>query len=446
MAQTVIITGCSSGFGRDLALALARGGHRVAATMRAPDGKNAEAAQLLRQRAEGDGLSLRVLDLDVTSDASVEAAADSVTRDWGAPDTVVNNAGQMFGGVTEAFTSAEMAHQLDVNVVGVHRVTRAFLPAMRERGRGLVVNMSSTAGRAAVPFFGVYHASKWALEGYSQALRGELASSGVDVVLIEPGPFATNLFPNTVRPEDADGRAETYPAAVHEAFEGVGAAFDALFADPDAPTDPGVVVDAIAGLIEAAPGTRPLRTCVGVDFGVRERNAAIEPHDVGLLEALGMTDLATLTGADPTGVVPAAGGDGTAEHATLADAVTFEFEQTATGPGTFEGTFTASGAVEDAGTTEDALDVSSPEGASPLVATFRRTVTGARGTLVLTGDATVDLEDPADAPVVGTWRVESGTGAYTDRTGSGEISGTADFTRERPHGRLRYDGSLRVDR
>ena len=434
MTQTVVITGCSSGFGRDLALALARGGHRVAATMRAPDGNNAEAAQALRQRAEADGLSLRVLDLDVTSDASVDAAARDLVQAWGAPDAVVNNAGQMFGGVTEAFTPAEMARQLDVNVVGVHRVTRAFLPSMRARGRGLVVNVSSTAGRAALPFFGVYHASKWALEGYSQALRGELASSGVDVVLVEPGPFATDLFQNTVRPADADGRAATYPAAVHEAYAGMGGAFEALFADPDAPTDPGLVVSAIAGLIEAVPGTRPLRTCVGIDFGVRDRNAALEPHDAGLIEALGFGDFVSM--AAP------AGGDGAAAPA---DAVTFEFEQTATGPGRFAGTFTASGAVEDAGTTEDALDVSSPEGASPLVATFRRTVAGARGTLVLTGDATVDLADPAAAPVAGTWRVESASGDYAGHAGSGTISGLADFTRERPHGRLRYDGSLRPD-
>ena len=438
MPQTIVITGCSSGFGRDLARRLARDGHRVAATMRGPDGKNAGPADALRDLAEAEALHLRVLDLDVTLDASVEAAAQTVLDAWGAPDAVVNNAGQMFGGVTEAFTPDELARQLDVNVVGVHRVTRAFLPAMRERGRGLVVNVSSTAGRAAVPFFGVYHASKWGLEGYSQALRGELASSGVDVVLVEPGPFATDLFPNTTHPEDADGRAATYPAAVHAAYEGMGAAFDGLFADPDTPTDPALVVDAVADLIGAEPGTRPFRTCVGVDFGVRDRNAALEPHDAGLLDALGMADFATLR--------PTASGDGAAGPAAPAGAVTFTFEQTATGPGAFAGTFEASGAITDAGTTEDALDVSSPEGASPLVATFRRTVTGARGTLVLTGDATVDLADPAAAPVVGTWRVESATGGYAGHTGSGSISGTADFSRDRPHGRLRYDGSLRTAR
>ena len=147
MKMTIVITGCSSGFGYDLALKLARGGHRVYATMRAPDGKNADAARSLRDTADTESLDLRVLDLDVTSDASVEAAAATVHDESGAADVVVNNAGQMFGGITEAFTASELARQLDVNVVGVHRVGRAFLPAMRERGSGLVMNVSSTAGR-----------------------------------------------------------------------------------------------------------------------------------------------------------------------------------------------------------------------------------------------------------------------------------------------------------
>lgn len=434
MNQTIVITGCSSGFGYDLALRLARGGDRVYATMRAPGGKNAAAARSLRHRADAENLDLHVLDLDVTDNASVRAAAAAVHDESGAAGVVVNNAGQMYGGITEAFTADELARQLDVNLVGLHRVSRAFLPAMRAAGSGLFVNISSTAGRAAVPFFGVYHASKWGLEGYTQALRAEVASSGVDVVIVEPGPFATSLFPNLVQPKDADGRAEEYPREVHEALDAMAKAFDGLFADPETPADPALVVEAIAALIAMEPGTRPCRTCLGVDFGVRARNAAIEPFDAGLLEMLGMTDLATLA-------VPAAGGEAVGE----ADGrVTFLFDQAATGPGTFAGTFEASGAVSDAGTTEDALDVSSPEGASPLVATFRRTVTGRKGTLVLTGDATVDLADPAAAEVAGSWRVEQATGAFAGHTGSGTLSGTADFTRDRPRGTLRYEGHLRT--
>jgi NAD(P)-dependent dehydrogenase (short-subunit alcohol dehydrogenase family) len=292
MNQTIVITGCSSGFGYDLALTLARRGDRVYATMRAPGSRNAEA----------ESLDVRVLDLDVTDDASVDAAAETVAAESGAADVVVNNAGQMFLGITEAFTAAEFTRQLDVNVVGVHRVNRAFLPAMRARGTGLLVNISSTAGRVAVPFVGVYHASKWGLEGYTQALRGELASTGVDVVIVEPGPFTTSLFPSSPQPEDADGRGTSYPAAVHAAHAGLGAAFEGLFADPQAPTDPAIVVDAIAGIVAMAPGTRPFRTCLGVDFGVRDRNAVLEPLDAGLLEAMGMTSFATLAPAIVRGI------------------------------------------------------------------------------------------------------------------------------------------------
>ena len=194
MQKTILITGCSSGFGESLAPHLARQGHRVYATMRSPDAKNAAPARSLRELASTEALELHVLDLDVTDEASVAAAATRVLAEPGGIDVIVNNAGQMFGGITEAFTAAEFARQLDINVLGVHRVTRAVLPAMRAAGSGLLINVSSTAGRCALPFFGVYHASKFALEGYTQALRLELAQAGVDAVLVEPGPFTTNLF------------------------------------------------------------------------------------------------------------------------------------------------------------------------------------------------------------------------------------------------------------
>ncbi len=173
---------------------------------------------------------------------------------------------------------------------------RAFLPAMRQRREGLIVNLSSIAGRMSVPFFGVYHASKWAVEGYSIALRGELASSGIDVVVLEPGPFATALFPSSPRPEDAERRGETYPALAHQTLDEMGKAFDALFKNPDAPTDPALVAGRMVELIDMPAGTRPFRNVVGVDFGVRDRNASVEPYDAGVLKALGLTSFATLAG------------------------------------------------------------------------------------------------------------------------------------------------------
>jgi NAD(P)-dependent dehydrogenase (short-subunit alcohol dehydrogenase family) len=262
--------------------------------MRGTETKNAEIARALRDLAAAEGLDLRVMELDVTSMGSVAAAAAKILSESGAPNVVINNAGQMFVGFTEAFSPDEFTKQLDINVVGIHRMNRAFLPAMRTRGEGLIINLSSIAGRLGAPFFGVYHASKWAVEGYSMALRGELASSGVDVVVVEPGPFTTALFPSSPRPEDIEGRVDTYPAVAHQTFENMGSAFEEMFEDPETPTDPKVVVDRIIALTDMDAGTRPFRSVVGVDFGVRERNTAVEPFDAAVLEAFGMTSFATL--------------------------------------------------------------------------------------------------------------------------------------------------------
>lgn len=296
MPKTVVITGCSSGFGKQLALDLARRGDHVFATMRGTQGKNAGSASELEKIAASEDLALRVLELDVTSTSLVDAAAAAVLAEAGAPDTVVNNAGVMLTGFTEAFTPEEMITQLDVNVVGIHRMNRAFLPAMRQRGRGLIINLSSIAGRLSAPFFGVYHASKWAVEGYSMALRGELACCGVDVVVVEPGPFATALFEVSPQPADGDQRVAEYPEIARTAYKAVGDAFDGMFNDPHTPTDPTMVVKEIVALIDTPAGSRPFRTVVGVDVGVRERNAAVEPFDRGVLEAFGMTEFAILAG------------------------------------------------------------------------------------------------------------------------------------------------------
>jgi NAD(P)-dependent dehydrogenase (short-subunit alcohol dehydrogenase family) len=295
VSRTIVITGCSTGFGNLAALRFARRGDRVYATMRGVDGKNQAAAGALRSVAADEGVDLRVLEMDVMSDVSVNAAAETVLAESGAPDALINNAGQMYMGLTEAFTPDELARQLDVNVVGIHRVSRAFLPAMRENGDGVVINLSSVAGRFGAPLFGVYHASKWAVEGYSLGFRTELASAGVDVVVVEPGPFTTELFPRTPQPADEEGRAATYPAALHAAAEGMGAAFEQLFEGDEVNTDPDLVVDAFVNLVDMAPGTRPFRTLVGFDFGVvGPMNDAAAPLYGQLWEAMGLADVATI--------------------------------------------------------------------------------------------------------------------------------------------------------
>ncbi len=292
--STVLITGCSSGFGLLAAKQLAERGDRVFATMRAPDGKNRAPADELRALSASTGSGIEVLDLDVTSDASVDAAAATVLAKAGVPDVIINSAGQMYVGLAEAFTAEELSRQLDVNIVGIHRVCRAFLPLMRQRASGLIINLSSVAGRFAAPFFGVYHASKWAVEGYSLAARRELACAGVDVVVVEPGPFTTKLFPQSPRPKDEENRAGSYPEAAQQTFDSMGAAFEGMFSDPEVPTDPGDVVNRFVELIDMAPGTRPFRSVVGVDMGVTERNATDEAHDGPFLQMMGLEDFVQL--------------------------------------------------------------------------------------------------------------------------------------------------------
>lgn len=292
--SVIVITGCSSGFGLQAAKAYGERGDQVFATMRDPGDKNSAPAEELRTVAAETGAKIDVLDLDVTSCASVNAAAAEVLAKAGAPDVVINNAGQMFVGLGEAFTSEEFSRQLDVNVVGIHRVSRAFLPAMRERASGLFINVSSVAGRFGAPFFAIYNASKWAVEGYSQAMRRELACTGVDVVVVEPGPFTTELFPQSPHPKDEDGRGKTYPDGIHQFFENMGAAFEGMFNDPEVPTDPIDVVNRFVELSDLAPGTRPFRSVVGVDIGVRDRNASDEAHDGPFIQAMGMEEIVKL--------------------------------------------------------------------------------------------------------------------------------------------------------
>jgi NAD(P)-dependent dehydrogenase (short-subunit alcohol dehydrogenase family) len=191
-ARSLLVTGSSSGFGRAIAERFASRGWRVFASMRDP----ARGAPL-RALAAAKGWRLSTPPLDVTRDGSVEAAVGAILAETGGRlDVLVNNAGFYAYGALEEVTPDELRAQLETNVIGVHRVTRAVLPAMRARRDGAVVTVGSVSGRVALPMVGPYHASKWALEGMTEAWRLELAPFGVRVALVEPGVFATALHDN----------------------------------------------------------------------------------------------------------------------------------------------------------------------------------------------------------------------------------------------------------
>jgi NAD(P)-dependent dehydrogenase (short-subunit alcohol dehydrogenase family) len=183
----VLVTGASSGFGKACAELLFARGCRVYGTSRqAP-------RALVEARTSDLAPLLRLIPLDVTSDASVEAAVGLVLACEGRIDALVNNAGYGLAGAAELTTIEEAREQFETNFFGTMRVCRAVLPIMRQQGRGHILNVSSIAGRIGIPFQALYCASKFAVEGFTEALRMEVAPLGVRVVLIEPGDFRTGF-------------------------------------------------------------------------------------------------------------------------------------------------------------------------------------------------------------------------------------------------------------
>lgn len=177
MSQTVLITGSSTGIGRETASLFQARGWNVIATMRTPESES-----------ELDKLdNVRVLRLDVTNEASIRDAVAEGVRAFGAIDVLINNAGFGAYGPLEATSLETIRRQFDTNVVGLLAVTRAVLPHMRGRGRGTIVNISSMGGRVAFPLGSLYHGSKFAVEGLTEALSYELGAIGVRVKLVEPG-------------------------------------------------------------------------------------------------------------------------------------------------------------------------------------------------------------------------------------------------------------------
>src|SRR5256714_2030611 len=194
MSKTILITGTSSGFGRDTAETLHRAGHTVYASMRGVRGKNRDAAEALRK------LGIKTVELDVSDDASVEAGVKTVLTEAGKIDVLVNNAGIASAGVTEAFTTDQAKAIFDTNVIGLLRVTRAVLPSMRQQHDGLIINIGSILGRVTFPFVGIYGASKFAVEALTDSLHYEVSQLGVEVVAVQPSGYPTNFFTNIQTP------------------------------------------------------------------------------------------------------------------------------------------------------------------------------------------------------------------------------------------------------
>lgn len=287
--MVVLVTGSSSGFGELTSTTLARRGHRVFAAMRDVAGRNAASAAALEGFAREEQLALTVVDLDVCDDHSAATAVETVISDVGRLDVLVNNAGTGRLGLLETLSIDQARDLFESNVYSVLRMNRAVLPYMRDQRSGLLVHVSSGLARFVLPFQGLYCATKSALEAIAETYRYELASAGVDSVLVEPGVYATRFFERATASPPADpDRAAGYGKLLRVSQEMAGRR-------PPA-GDPSEVSDAIADLVEMPAGTRPLRTTVG--WGAQRAdpvNASAAELEHAVLERAGMLDVTTLS-------------------------------------------------------------------------------------------------------------------------------------------------------
>ena len=250
MTQTILITGASTGIGRAAAQRFMAEGWNVLATMRNPESSDLT------------GENLRLLRLDVTDADSIHEAVAAGLQHFGRIDALLNNAGYGACGPLEAFTEAQIRRQFETNVFGLLAVTRAVLPQMRAQKSGVVVNISSVGGRMTFPFFSLYHGTKFAVEGITEALAFELATFGAKVKIVEPGAIKTDFAGRSLDFTNDPALAE-YQPLIGKVLE--------VFGQTDRPSsDPSIVADVIWQAV--TDGTDRLRYTAGEDARVLMAN------------------------------------------------------------------------------------------------------------------------------------------------------------------------------
>ena len=276
--KSILVTGSSSGFGRLGVEYYARQGAKVFATMRNVPRPEADE---LRDLASSEGLDISVIEIDVTSDEQVEAGvSEALAANEGKLDVLVNNAGISVGGPIEVQDMAATDLIFQTNVYGCHRMARAALPSMRTNGGGQIFNVSSQLGRLIIPGFGMYSATKFALEAMSEQMAYELVPHGVDVTIIQPGGYPTKIWSNNnnnsapLKARTSEDLLAAYPALTAGMGERTGGGS----------TDPMDIPRAIAEIIAMPKGTRPLRKAV---------HPAARPQE-GINEVSAQTQIAML--------------------------------------------------------------------------------------------------------------------------------------------------------
>jgi NAD(P)-dependent dehydrogenase (short-subunit alcohol dehydrogenase family) len=281
--QVVIVTGASSGFGQLISKTLAREGFIVFATMRELSDRNANAAAELREFGRKSSQTLHVLEMDVSSDCSVENCIGEALRQAGRIDVLVNNAGFGYGGLMETFTTTQTQKIFDTNVFGAMRTIRAALPQMHKQGSGLLMQISSGAGRVVIPGLGLYCASKFALEALSECFHYELAGQGIDCVSVAPGAYPTGIAEKITGGNDAE-RAVPY-GPIREVPQRVIQSVAASTADPQE------IADKVLEIIRTPAGQRALRYRVGSGApGVETINQICSQVQEQFLSAFGILE------------------------------------------------------------------------------------------------------------------------------------------------------------
>ena len=292
-SKVVIVTGASSGFGALTADELARAGHQVYAGVRDTTGKNAEVVRRLEDRSREEGVAIRAIELDVSSQESVDQAVAQVIAEQGRIDVLVHNAGHMVLGPAEAFTPEQLASVYDTNVLGAQRLNRAALPHLRRRGTGLLVWVGSTSTRGGCPpFLGPYFAAKAAGDALAVSYAGEVIRFGIDTTIILPGAFTsgTNHFANAGTPDDSATQA-AYDDRYGRLMDEVNKRLTGLL-PPDA--DVADVAREIRRVVDLPQGARPFRVHIDPSKDGSEVVTAVADRiRVDFYRRVGLDDLLT---------------------------------------------------------------------------------------------------------------------------------------------------------
>ncbi|WP_413735696.1 SDR family oxidoreductase [Sodalis sp. RH21] len=295
MKNIIIVTGASSGFGALTARELADAGHTVYAGMRETAGRNAPQVAEAQRYAAERGVDLRTVELDVASDASVQAGIASIIADCGRLDVIIHNAGHMSFGPAEAFTPEQFAQLFDINVLSTQRVNRAALPQLRKQGKGLLIWVSSSSARGGTPpYLSPYFAAKAAMDSLAVSYAPELSRWGIETTIIVPGAFTrgTNHFAHSGAPADRVRAGEydqgPYAGLPEQSLRGLSAL------EPD-DADVAEVARAIGRVVAMPFGNRPFRVHIDPSRdGCEEVNGVADRVRAELFRRIGLDDLLKL--------------------------------------------------------------------------------------------------------------------------------------------------------